>query len=206
MPSDKQIVIFDFDGVIVGTFEMCLKIKQLTNPELDAASYRQMFEGNINKAVKQLPTNPLGLALNFWSQYTPQLMQRAPIPGMPEVITSLANSFSLAIVSSTITAAIEQYLTLYNLRHYFSDILGNDIDFNKAKKFQMIFDRYHTSSGQCLYITDTLGDLHEAAQVQLPAIGVTWGYHSKETLEQGRSVAIIDSPSALVSAIQLRYS
>ena len=49
-----------------------------------------------------------------------------------------------------------------------------------------------------MYVTDTSGDVREAASVDIPSVGVTWGYHPRQTLERANPRSIVDTPQALV--------
>lgn len=65
----------------------------------------------------------------------------------------------------------------------------------------MVFAKYGVNSSNCVFITDTLGDLREASHTGVKAIAVDWGFHSRETLLKGEPFAIIDKPEELESAV-----
>ena len=67
----------------------------------------------------------------------------------------------------------------------------------------MIVNKYNIKKEEYLLITDTLGDLRESEEAEINSIGVTWGVHRRETLEQGTSIAIVDTFEELLSKIQI---
>jgi phosphoglycolate phosphatase-like HAD superfamily hydrolase len=61
--------------------------------------------------------------------------------------------------------------------------------------------KLHESPKSHLFITDTLGDLKEAAKVGLPAIAVSWGVHSPDRLGQGNALMIVHTVEELRGAL-----
>jgi phosphoglycolate phosphatase len=196
MPNN--VVIYDFDGVIADTFEMCVDINRLSNPTLTADEYRQRFVGNINdnKAERIARSK-----VNFFVEYEKYILDVPLVAGITESIHHLSSHYPLVIVSSTINRPIENYLQHYQLRDAFREILGNDIATSKVEKFRMVFDRYQTTGAESVLITDTLGDIREAKQVELHTIAVTWGYHARTILEQGRPDVILDTPTTIIPTV-----
>jgi phosphoglycolate phosphatase-like HAD superfamily hydrolase len=65
----------------------------------------------------------------------------------------------------------------------------------------MIFEKYGTSASECVFVTDTLGDMLEAKKEHVGAIAVSWGFHSREVLEKGEPFRILEMPSEIVSTV-----
>jgi phosphoglycolate phosphatase len=63
----------------------------------------------------------------------------------------------------------------------------------------MTFDKYGIGAEDCLFITDTLGDIKEAHHMKVPTVAVTWGYQSIETLKKGAPPRIVNTPQELLS-------
>ncbi|MEK9157634.1 MAG: HAD hydrolase-like protein, partial [Patescibacteria group bacterium] len=105
---NKKIVIFDFDGVIVDSFSMCLKIvdsrEYITEPE-----YRRRFEGNVFDAKRKFK-DPNTTMESFDQHYAPEVMKCEPFKGMADAIKALSEKYILVIVSSTETVSIDSYL------------------------------------------------------------------------------------------------
>lgn len=60
---------------------------------------------------------------------------------------------------------------------------------------------YGVTANDCVIITDTLGDMKEAAEVNMPSIGVTWGFQKPEVLRQGTPIALVDQPTKIASEV-----
>ncbi len=197
MTKKDKIIIFDFDGVIVDTFDIAYDIYKSHVPEISADEYLSYFEGNIYDALnitrKRVDNN------DFFPLYTDQLLSRDPISGIGDVIKQLTQEYILVIVSSTINEPIDMFLQKHNLLEPFSEILGGDIAERKTEKLEMILEKYKVEPNDCLFITDTLGDLREADKVDIQSIAVTWGYHNAHTLEKGKSYAFARKPQEILT-------
>jgi len=200
MTKKDKIIIFDFDGVIADTFGIAFNIYKSHVPEISADKYLSYFEGNIYDALsatrKKVDND------DFFPLYTDQLLSRNPISGIGDVIKQLTQEYTLVIVSSTINKPIEMFLQKHNLLEPFSEILGGDIAKRKTEKLQMILEKYKVEPNDCLFITDTLGDLREANKVDIHSIAVTWGYHNAHTLKKGKSYAFAQKPQEILTKIK----
>jgi len=171
-------------------------------PHITESDYKRRFEGNINDWQEPTHTKECRNDIDFFAEYAPRMEAEVNvIPGMPEIIKQFAQSYMLIIISSTITAPIQQFIKKHNLAMYFTEVMGNDIHASKAEKIKMVFSKYGTDSAKCLFITDTLGDIKEATGVGVAAIGVTWGFQDKKTLLKGNPLFIAEKPEELPSIV-----
>jgi phosphoglycolate phosphatase len=113
-----------------------------------------------------------------------------------------AQGVPCVIVSSTMDHIIEQYLERYALREVFVRIYGATVEKDKKIKFRQALGDFQAEAGESLFVTDTLGDIRDATPMGIASIGVTWGYHPRETLAQGNPQVIVETPEALESALK----
>lgn len=200
-----KAILFDFDGVIVDTFSFCYRIMSERYGGITEEEYRAKFEGNINDALKKRqetqPADPSAKPFDFFGQYTPALLACEPNQELVGVVRDLAARYPLVIISSTISSAIDQYLTRVGLREYFQEILGNDVEKSKVKKIQRSLEVYEMKPSETIFVTDTLGDIKEAHMCDVRSIAVTWGFHSEETLLKGKPFKVVHKPAQLLEAI-----
>ena len=202
MMPHKNFVLFDFDGVIADSFSLAFDVARTFNPELDEAAYKRLFEGNVYESIKRLNGGRPVNSEEYFALFEPRFLKETRlVEGMPRVISDLSKSYVLSIISSTLSAPIQQFLELYNIAGHFSDVLGMDVHTSKVEKIRMVFAKYVTDADSCVFITDTLGDMHEAKEHGMGAIAVSWGFHSHETLEKGIPFRIVDRPDELPDAI-----
>jgi phosphoglycolate phosphatase-like HAD superfamily hydrolase len=181
----KKEIIFDFDGVLVDSFEVCFGVTKMYDPEITEDEYKMMFTGNIYDAVQargnRLQSAPSGF--DFFDEYSKTIFAIPPIDRAAEVCKVLIErGLSLSIVSSTYTMPIQEYLELNNMNQYFRKVYGGDLERSKLKKFQIIQSELQLGIDELLFVTDTLGDLVEAAKLNLESIAVTYGFHDRSIL------------------------
>jgi phosphoglycolate phosphatase len=200
---EKRFILFDFDGVIADSFALSYDVSRIFHPELDDKAYRKLFEGNVYESLKKLRDIDIkNHGRNYFDVFVPRMKDEAHLfAGMDTVIKELHAEYTLTIVSSTPSLAISQFLERNGLHTYFSDILGQDIHTSKVEKIRMLFEKYAIHAEVCVFITDTLGDIREAKEHAMGAIGVSWGMHTHETLGQGIPFRIVDTPAELPDAI-----
>lgn len=199
----KKILMFDFDGVIVDSFDLNLATHHTQTPTTTPQQFRDMFRGNIFAAhheEENLLENQR--VLKFFSDYELGLMEHQLVAGMAEVIKSLAKDYTLVIISSTMLGPINNFLTKHGLHKCFQEILGLEAERNKTKKIKMVFNKYQVSANECLFITDTLGDIKEAEKASVRSIGVSWGFHCREMLEEGVPIEIAETSEELEKLIR----
>ncbi len=195
----NKVVIFDFDGVIVDSLMAAYTTWTEAGATLSLDEYTARFNGNINDAYEPAQ-------IDFFKEYEHKVKDLKIFPGIADAVRELENKYHLPIVSSTISDFISQALANNNLSKQFTDIFGNDISTSKVEKFKLIFQKYNVTADDCVIITDTLGDMKEAAEVDMPSIGVTWGFQKPEVLRQGTAVAIINKPQEIITEVGKLFS
>jgi phosphoglycolate phosphatase len=180
----KKIALFDFDGVIVDTFEMAFQIMKVDD-DFSRDEFRQLFAGNIYDSLdvaatkRNFPTDE-----EYYAKYSPTILKIKPFSGIPELFKQLhERQVLIFIVSSTANEPILDYLQEFKLDRYVADILGGDIERSKVKKFQMIFKQTGIEFADMVFVTDTVGDIIEANRVGIESIAVTYGYHDEAFLK-----------------------
>jgi len=201
-----KTILFDFDGVIVDSFGACFEVSRTIHPILTEEAYRRRFEGNINHAFTTLDHDErCRHDIDFFDEFRPKLAQASVFPGILDAVDELHKEYRLVIVSSTISAPIREYLEGHNIAGHFDDILGNDVHTSKVEKIKMVLQKYAAEPGNCVFVTDTLGDMREAAEVGISSIAVSWGFQKHATLEQGKPFRVVDKPADLATAVRAYF-
>ena len=195
-----EAIIFDFDGVIHNTFDFHRgKIKEYFGVELSADEYRDMHNGNFYAhGVAELKEAD-------WSGYsdfirTDQTNLRIDAK-MKEGLLALREHYALFIITSAVTRSVLDYLESNGLGGVFREVLGMDLHASKVDKFKMLFKKYALRSEDCLFVTDTLGDILEANEVGVKTIAVDFGFHGRETLKKGKPFKIVSSVAQLFEEV-----
>lgn len=193
-----KTIVFDFDGVIVDSFAVGFASVVALGFDLSREQYLARLEGSLYEAFGDR-AKVIDEQDPFWQRYAAQLELIHPFPGMVEVVKLLAATSTLWINSGAPTTIIHRQLERFELQDCFAGVWGCDTDVSKVRKFERLFAEGHADATSTCFVTDTLGDMREAARVGVPTIGVSWGYHPPETLRRGDPLAIIEQPHQLTS-------
>lgn len=202
-PVNKKLVIFDFDGVLVNTIEFSFVIHKKDNPNFTWNKFQDFSNGNFMDGMKKAVDEKLhNIPSNFKERYKEEIEKINIHSTLSESVLFLSHNYTVAIVSSTYSDLINNFLIKENLRNCFSDILGVDVNKSKILKIRSLIQKYNMAPKDIVFITDSLGDILEANDCGVSSIGVTWGIHERENLEKGNPIAVIDDPRELITVIK----
>ena len=193
-----KTLIFDFDGVIGDTFDLSFKICRTIFKGLSEQDFRDYHNGNVFRS-NIIRWEPHKLKL-FYSNQKQGFTKKNLFP-LKDVLRKLQDKYQLLVISSTTDENVKDFLNLGGFDQFFLEIFGATTHKSKVEKFKMIFKKYKLKPHECLFITDTIGDIKEARKVNIKSIAVTWGYHSKELLSKQNPLAIIEKPNELLKRL-----
>lgn len=201
--ANKKLVLFDFDGVLANTLEYSYQIHKDANPDFSWEVFQSLSDGNFHDGYDNALQDGKHIhPKDFHDQYKNNLDKISIHQALHDSIKILSEKHILIIVSSTRSDFIKDFLEKEETLDFFSEIYGADIHKSKVVKINMILEKYKAPPIDCVFITDTLGDVKEAGECGIRSIGITWGLHSSDHMEKGSPVAIIDDPRDLVSTIE----
>ena len=203
--KNKKTILFDFDGVIVDSFQPAFEVsRDIRKSWMDFTKddYRKCFEDNPYDAFAKIDKNKKVATEKFFKIYIPRFLKLLVIEGIVDILRCLSKKYKLIIISSTVSSPIREWLTGHNLIHCFTEIMGSDVHKSKVEKMKMIFKKYKILANDCVFITDTLGDLREANKMGINSLVVTYGFHDKDTLKKGNPVGFIEKPQDMVFEVE----
>ncbi len=207
----KQILIFDYDGVIVDSLSLFMKYfieachEHGFSSLADKEQFLQLFHGNMFEQMMQKGMNKKNILAIVYHLKEGLISNQEKInlfPGIKSVLEQLAQNYTLVISTSNETAVVMEYLKKKRLCYLFDDVYGSDIEPSKVKKIYLI--QKDNESDNSFYIGDTVGDIKEARQAQTKAVAVTWGWHTKRELIHTNPDYIVDQPSDLLSLFNIK--
>lgn len=178
-------LILDFDGVIADTFDFHLrKVNEFHGIDFTAEEYRKVHEGNFyddtDSRIADLDFTGYPAFVKAEQQLLP------PYEGVIEVLSKLATLHKVHLVTSGFQEQILMFLEKQQISELFTTILCADHGKSKHVKIESILtEQKITSSNDCVFVTDTLGDIVESHEANVPVIAVTFGFHGEELLRKG---------------------
>jgi phosphoglycolate phosphatase len=220
-----EAVIFDLDGTLVQTRIASWAIFEQINERFELGvdgpeQYFDLFRGNVYSSLAKLCRDEdhaaevkaafLELLRN---SYDPPL-----VPGLGDVVRGLAEHCTLAVMSSNAMTVMRRVLSGSDLAFCFAHVFGGDVIPDKRTAMrQFLDDAGNTFGRRCaadydeggvrqspdlattVLVTDTAGDVRDAVEVGIRAVGVTWGMHSAEELTKAGAEFVALWPQELTS-------
>ena len=188
----KKLLIFDFDGVLEDTFDWNYEVAKKRYKNLKREDYRGWFNGNIYEHPTVKAAGPMNI-IEYFEQYKKGFENRIIKPEFKEMLIKLKQKYHLVIISSIDDDIINPYLKRKKIDNLFEEVWGIKKKTSKVEKFKDFLKLYKLDTNNCLFVTDTLGDIREANKVNIKSIGITWGYQTESSLKRGNPIKIVDS-------------
>ena len=200
--NKNKVILFDFDGVIVNSCQMSYEINREYFADIQFSELQDWAEGNV--FTKKLRDNfDEKSEAYYFEQYSRRVTSLIPVEGMENIFKELElQGYKLIIVSSADEESIKKYLAEHNLDKYFTEIMAKNTHTSKVEKFKMVFEKYKIKAKETLIVTDSVGDVKEAHEAKMKAIGVIWGLHEKERLEKNGTDFIAEKPNDILAGIK----
>ncbi len=184
----KDLIIFDFDGVLADSFDTFYPLIRdgvaHVGLSLTPDQYRNLFTSNVHQGFRDfIKDDKKYMAfLEFRSSNYDKYYNAKLFPGVLKFLKTIGKSNVLTIASSGRQKNIINLLKKNNIRNLFSLIIANGA-LSKVEMIKDILDKFPASLEKTFFITDTIGDIKVAKKCGLKTIAVTWGFHSEKMLK-----------------------
>lgn len=196
----KKSVIFDFDGVLCDTSKMALDICKSIKQDITKEEFESIFDGGFTKNLK------IGFKLIFSKKLRKQeekYYSRLKLKGnVKKILEKLSKNYDLYIITSNTKRNIGSFFKNSGFRNKFIEILTIENSPSKTKKFNRLLKQHNIPRQDCVFITDTFGDMKSSNKVKIKTIGCTFGYQSLEKIKQGNPAKIVSRFEQIPGAIK----
>ncbi|MBI4896538.1 MAG: HAD family hydrolase [Candidatus Aenigmarchaeota archaeon] len=184
-----KAVLFDFDGVLVNTYEASFQRHAQKYANMDRETHKKLFEGNVLETRQKLVTKDAALDMDALCRV--HLLAHTLEKNIIDVLSCMKAHYQLFVVTTNRASFIHEFLEKEHAPLLFIEILGSEMHEKKDVKFHYVMDKYHLTNQEIVFVTDTLGDIREANALDIRTIAVTYGFHERERLEKGNPFAIV---------------
>lgn len=129
------------------------------------------------------------------------LLENEVYDGIPEMLIRLkAAGKHLVLATSKPEKFAKAIMRHFGLDQYVCDIAGATMDTSRSKKGQVIayaLKEFGVDPATAIMVGDREHDVIGAKENNLPCVGVTFGYGSREELVSSGAIAAVDSPEEL---------
>lgn len=211
-------VIFDLDGTLLNTLgDLTDSVNSaLVRHGFPAATEEQIrirCGQGIRHLIRQsIPAEKQTEALidacldDFRTAYQERMENRTqPYDGIIPMLRELKKQdVSVGVLSNKYDLAAKRLI-----RHFFGDLVqvtyGERPDVPRKPDPAGTLALLHELGGDpatALYVGDSETDMETARRAGLPAVGVTWGFRSVETLQNAGAAVLIDEPAGLLPLLE----
>ena len=208
MSQLPKIIAFDFDGTLANTLpwfdEILSSVAQKYNFRDPSAEEKARLRSMEAGEILQTLQIPFWKAPAILMEFRQRMQDASPnielFDGISEALQQLhAKGYQLAILSSNSEINVRQILDK-NVSYFDEFLCGTDL-FGKPAKLGKLLDKHKLPSAECLLIGDELRDIEASRKAKVMMGSVTWGYNSRDTLQQQQPDFLFTSPADIVKAL-----
>lgn len=206
----QKTILFDLDGTLTDSGEgiincAILALEHFGLPIPSRETLRVFVGPPLHESFIRfgVPADRAEEAVEVYrSRYIPiGKFENTPYPGIRELLEALKNrGWKLYVATSKPEVTAVEILEHFDLSKYFRLICGADMGHDREKKSDVI--RYllkqSPQNGKMLMVGDTKYDVLGAAELGIPAIGVSWGYGDVQEMKDAGAMAIVNTPRELL--------
>lgn len=137
---------------------------------------------------------------------TTGIFENRVYPDIPEGLAALrAMGHRLWVATAKVEIFARRVVDHFGLAPYFAGVYGAELSGERADKGELIQHLLRSEGiapGEAVMIGDRKHDILGAKQNGLRAIGISWGYGSREELAAAGAGAVVDTVEELVAAIR----
>ena len=205
-----KAVVFDLDGTladsqsgIISSYRHALAAFGLaaTDDDIRACIGPPLAIGLCRLGV---PETRVDEAVRVYREYfaTTGILDNRAFPGIPSMLAELASGgLALGLATSKLQRFADRIVAMFGLDHLFESVAGASADGSRLTKTAILAQALAglggPDPGTVAMIGDRSDDMEAAAAVGATAVGVTWGYGSREELIHAGAGVLVDSPSEL---------
>ena len=214
-----KAVLFDLDGTLLNTLDdltasvahamTAMGLEPRTKDEVRAFvgnGARVLCEKCLGEGAAQAKVDEL--QARFQAHYRDHLNDAtAPYPGIVDMLMALrARGVKRGVVSNKFSAASQAVCALY-FGDLIDAVVGEEPGVRKKPapdSLLTVMARLGATPDECAMVGDSPQDMLAAKAAGCRSIGVTWGFRSREALEEAGADVIVDSAEAL-NAMVIRW-
>ncbi len=202
--SDCNTVIFDFDGTLVDSFGLSMRLSNMLAPQY---GFRTVQDSEV-PTLKKLSLPELFRHLEFPLYKLPVILAKARremgqeieaiqlFEGICQMLDRLrAAGIHLGIVTSNSLGNVQACLARNGVIEKFDFIHAAKNLFGKHRALRKLIKKRTLSSDSVIYVGDEGRDIEASRRVNIPVIAVSWGFQDREQLRVMSPDFLADIPA-----------
>lgn len=218
--KDFDLLVFDWDGTLMDSEAHIVDCLRVAMEAVDAEfrpddHLRQVIGLGLPEAIASLlPEHEEWVHRQAVQAFRTEFLSNKPVPsrlfdGARELLHQLQEQgYMLAVATGKSRSGLDKVLKETDLEPIFAATRTADETFSKPhpQMLEEILVDLDTEPHRALVIGDTEFDLQMAQNARVPAVGVSYGVHSRERLNSANPLAIFDEIAELGHWLKARQS
>ena len=214
-----KLAIFDLDGTLLNTIgdlaASCDAVMQLNGlPQHTTDEYRQMVGRGILRLVEaaipeslRSPEYVEKVRRDFVAYYLDHIdLHTYPYEGVEDLIKALVErGVKIAVASNKFQAGTERLIRSFFPDVEFVAVLGQRVGVPLKPDPQIDLEIMAVAGvepSETIHIGDSGVDMQTAHAAGVRAVGVTWGFRSREELAENQADVIADTPQEILNLLE----
>jgi len=212
--------IFDLDGTLTDTLESLLYSVNATLKELGLGQITdtqcKAFVGNgARRLIEQslrAAGDPKAKRIEEAMEVYGRIFKKyctyhvAPYEGIVDMLQELKKEgVQLAVLSNKPHLQTKDVVATFFDEDTFARVYGQQEGVPRKPDpaaVHMILEELEVSREECLYIGDSDVDMQTGCAAGVPAVGVTWGFRTKDVLIEHGATYVVDKPEEIISIVK----
>jgi phosphoglycolate phosphatase len=203
----KNVVVFDFDGVLADTLDEMLHIARLVCESMGYPCEPSPADLN---ALNRMEFVELGRQLGIPEPRVDEFVERtfrlfsarpAPpriFPGMRDVVLALAGATKIGILTGNTFQVVDRFLETNELSAAIDVVMSADAPGNRSMKLERIVSQLGQPQGKKYLVGDAVSDVLVAHERSVTSVAVTWGHQSEAKLLSVKPDFLVHTPQELL--------
>ena len=210
-----KVILFDLDGTLTESGEGITKsvqyaLEKIGKPEPDLQALNVFVGPPLLEQFMEYADIDEKTARQAVEYYRERysvtgIFENRPYEGVENMLSQLQKKgYRLAVASSKPEYYVRKILDHFGLTGYFTEITGSEMDGGRTDKAEVIEEalrRLHMEKHreQVIMVGDKEHDVYGARKAGLKCVAVSYGYGTKEELEQAAPLKIVDSTEEVLN-------
>jgi len=215
--KNYETILFDLDGTLTDPKEGIIKsieyaLRKMGLQKMEEFELLTFIGPPIQRSFSEvcgMNDDEVARAVHFYREYFTRngMIENKVYSGIPQLLHELKEAGKqLFVATSKPTVFANEILKFFSLDHYFIDIVGSNLDGSRIDKkeiIEWIYQKYlQNSDGKSVMVGDRSHDIIGANLNGIDSIGVTYGYGTKEELEQVKASYVVGTVEELRTILQ----
>jgi phosphoglycolate phosphatase len=207
LPRGRPLALFDLDGTLTDPapgITGCLRfaLESLGHDPVNHEPLERFIGPPLQETFESMGVDASAAIEAYRERFaTVGIFENRVYDDIPEALQMLAErGWQLAVATSKPEIFANRIVDHFGLADWFDTVTGATLDGTRRHKADIVgeaLDRLQATDRPAVMIGDRSHDILGGRAHGLPAIGVSWGYGSRDELEHAGALAIADTPLEL---------